>query len=244
MITQLYKGSIELVFEEARHRFTVGGKPVISVTNATGIIDKSRPLIYWAVGLTKDFLMQNLKNLIDDKKGDKIVALIEESIQQHRIKKERAADIGTQVHDWAEQFIKAKTKKDQPKLPDDPQVYNGVSAFLRWVDEREITFVSSEKQIYSKKYNYAGIMDAEAIIDGKLCVVDFKTSKAIYPEHFIQTCGYLIASEEESKKKYDKAIIIRFGKETGEFEVQEILDIEKYKKGFFACLELKRCLIK
>jgi len=85
-------------------------------------------------------------------------------------------------------------------------------------------------------------MDAEAVIKRKLCVIDFKTSKAFYPEHYIQTCGYLIASEEESGKKYDKAIVIRFGKENGEFEFQEITDIERYKKGFLAALELKRCL--
>jgi hypothetical protein len=31
--------------------------------------------------------------------------------------------------------------------------------------------ISSEKIIYSKKHKYAGIMDAEAIIKRKLCVI-------------------------------------------------------------------------
>jgi len=243
VITKLYKGTIELHFDEARHRFTVNGESILSVTAGTSIIDKSRPLMFWAVGLSKDFLMGNLSDLIKDKKGDKIVALIEEAAKQHIIKKEKAADIGTQVHDWAEQFIKAKTKKDQPALPKDPLVYNGVSAFLKWVDENNVRFLSSEKHIYSKKYNYAGIMDAEAVIKGKTCVVDFKTSKAIYPEFRFQVAAYQQAGEEESGKEYagDKCLV-RFGKDDGEFEVHAYGDQDKDFKAFLSALTLRRRL--
>lgn len=243
IITKLYKGTVELKFEEGRHRFTVNGKSILSVTAGTSIIDKSRPLIYWAVGLTKDFLMENLSNLINDKKGDKIVALIEEASKQHSIRKQKAADIGTQVHDWVEKFIKAKTKEDYPEIPKDANVYNGVSAFLKWVDEDKVKFISSEKHIYSKKYNYAGIMDAEAVIGGKMCVVDFKTSKGIYPEFRFQVAAYQNAVEEETGKKYagDK-VLARFGKEDGEFEVHPYGDHDKDFKGFLNALNLRRRL--
>ncbi len=243
MITKLYRGTVELDFNEAKHMFTVNGKWVPSVTFGTGVIDKSRPLIYWAVGLTKDYLLANLKDLIADNKGDKIASLIDEAAKQHSIRKQQAADIGTQVHEWAEKFIKAKSKKDYPEIPKDPKVYNGVTAFLKWVDEYDVKFLSSEKFIYSKKHDYAGIMDAEAVIKGKTCVIDFKTSNGIYPEHFLQICGYLIAREEEMDKKYDGAVIIRFGKENGEFEVKNIIDIKKYSEGFLAALKLKLCIM-
>jgi len=241
---KLYDGTIELCFDEARHRFTVNGNPVFpSVTGATGVIDKSRPLIYWAVGLTKDFLMGNLKVLIEDTKGDKIAALIEEATKQHSIKKQEAADIGTQVHAWVEAFIKAKSKKDWPEIPKDPQVFNGITAFLKWVDEHEVEFKSSEKLIYSRKYKYAGIMDAEAVIKRKLCVIDFKTSKAIYPEMRFQVAAYQAAAEEESGKEYSgNKWLARFDKITGEFETHEFAEQDKDFKAFLATLELKRRL--
>jgi len=245
MITvKLYDGTIELCFDENRHRFTVNGNPVFpSVTASTGIIDKSRPLIYWAVGLAKDYLMGNLQTLIDDTKGDKIAALIEEAVKQHSIKKQEAADVGTQVHDWVEKFIKAKSKKDWPEIPKDPQVFNGISAFLKWTEENEVKFISSEKLTYSKKYKYAGIMDAEAIIKRKLCVIDFKTSKAIYPEMRFQVAAYQAASEEESGKEYSgNKQLIRFDKETGEFDPHEFAEQDKDFKAFLATLELKRRL--
>jgi len=244
IITKLYDGTIELCFDEARHRFTINDKSVFpSVTAAIGVIDKSRPLIYWAVGLTKDFLLGNLQALIDDTKGDKIASLIEEAVKQHSIKKQQAADIGTQVHDWVEKFIKAKTKKDWPEIPKEPQVYNGISAFLKWVDEYEVKFISSEKHIYSKKYKYAGIMDAEAIIKRKLCVIDFKTSKGIYPEMFFQVAAYQAAAEEESGKEYSgNKWLARFDKETGEFEAHEFAEQDKDFEAFLAALKLKRRL--
>lgn len=243
MITKLYDGTIELDFNETRHIFTVNGKSVISVTGATSIIDKSRPLIYWAVGLAKDFLMVNLKTMIEDTKGDQISALIEEAVKQHSIRKQQAGDIGTQVHNWAEAFIKAKTKKDYPEIPKDPKVYNGVSAFLKWVDEYDVKFISSERQVYSKKHKYAGIMDAEAIIHKKLCVVDFKTSKGIYPEMRFQVAGYQGAVEEETGKEYTgNKWLARFDKETGEFETHEFAEHDKDFKAFLNALELRRRL--
>lgn len=243
MIINLYKNSVALNFDENRHWFSIDGKPILSVTGATSVIDKSRPLIYWAVGLSHDYLMQNLKDLIADTKGDKITTLIEEASKQHSIKKQEAATIGTQVHDWVEQFIKAKSKKDYPEEPKDPAVYNGVSAFLKWVDEYNVKFITSEKIVYSKKYNYAGIMDAEAIIKKKLSVIDFKTSKAIYPEFRFQVAAYQAASEEESGKEYpgDKWLI-RFGKEDGQFEPHNFNEQAEDFQAFLGALKLRRRL--
>jgi len=243
MVIKLYDGSILLDFDEAKHRFTVDGKPIISVTNVTSVIDKSRPLIFWAVGLARDFLMQNLEDLIADTKGDKIAAIIEEASKQHSIKKKEAADIGTQVHAWVEAFIKAKSKKEWPEIPKDPQVCNGVTAFLKWVDEYEVKFVSSEKFIYSKKHKYAGIMDAEAIIKRKLCPIDFKTSSGIYPEMRFQVAAYQAAVEEESGKEYSgNKWLARFDKKTGEFEAHEFAEHDRDFKAFLAALELRRRL--
>ncbi len=243
IVTKLYKGKVELVFNEARHIFTVDGRKIPSVTTATGVIDKSGPLMHWAVKLVKEYLLQNLNVLIEDTKGGKITAIIEEAAIQHRVRKEKAADLGTQVHRWAEEFIKAKTKEDWPPLPRDPQVHNGVTAFLKWVDEYDVKFLSSERHIYSMKHDYAGIMDAEAIIKGKKSVVDFKTSNALYSEMRLQVAAYQGAIEEEIGKKYPgNKWIVRFGKEDAEFEAKDFEGQDEDYKAFVAALTLKRRL--
>jgi hypothetical protein len=220
-----------LTFNEELHRFKVNGESVPGVTSITGIIDKSGPLVYWAVGLAADYL----ENII--KSGIMVsYSHIEEAANQHRIKKDDAANAGTLVHKWAERFITGQETGDNIE---DPRIKNGVFAFLKWVKDTNIKFKESEFIVYSKKHKYAGILDLVAEIDGKLVLVDFKTSTGIYPEMFLQVAGYKLAYEEMTRRKIEKRIIVRFDKETGDFETRELPDSKKDEKAFLAALTLK-----
>ncbi len=233
MITTLYKGKIVIDFDPEKHIFwDKQSNRIIGVTSVTGIIDKSRPLIYWAVGLTRDFLIEKLKNGF-------IIAeeTILEAVKQHTIKKEEAADIGTKIHDWVELWIKGK----KPEIPAESQVMNGVNAFLKWVKETKIKLRSSETIVYSKKHNFAGIMDAEGRMGKEEVIIDFKSSKAIYNEYRYQLAAYWLAREEETGKKFDGGWIIKFGKDDGEFAATYIprKEYEKDKVAFLAALAIK-----
>jgi len=252
MITKLYNGEIQLYFDETKHAFHLAnidgikGKPIISVTRATRVIDKPA-LKFWAVNMGTEFLTSKIGDLEPDTFSNtinKILELVEESKKQHTQFLEKAATSGTLVHEWVEGFIKAKTEKDIPPMPKDTQVHNGIMAFLRWTDKYNVKFLSSERHIYSKKYRYAGIMDAEAIIKGKKCVVDFKTSSAIYPEMRFQVAAYQAAMEEETGKEYTgNKVLARFDKNTGEFEAHEFDDHKKDFKAFVAALTLQKRLL-
>ena len=237
-VTELYNGKIKVAFYEKSHRYIVNDKDrPLSVTACTGIIDKSRPLIYWAIGLAKDYL-----NTI--KPGQITPLDIEEAGKQHTIRKEAAATSGSKVHAWAEQCILFKLKriKELPEMPKEKAVRLGVMAFLKWVDERKIKFLDTEKLVYSKKYKFVGILDCTALIKGKKYIVDFKTSKNVYPEMFFQIAGYRGADEEESGIKYDGSIIAHFSKDTGDFKTHPTEDHKKDYKAFLSCLNLKNRL--
>src|SRR3990167_7038564 len=145
-----YKG-IELEFDDEKHRFSINGKSILSVTGATGMVDKSAPLMFWAVKLFREFLIDKLSQGIITEE------LILEGSRQHTIKKEKAADIGTQIHKWCGEYIMGKN----PAIPEDDKIKNGALAFLKWIDENKVKFLNSEEIIYSKKYDYAGIIDLE-----------------------------------------------------------------------------------
>lgn len=229
---KLYKGKVKINFEEKRHIFKDDkGNYLISVTGATGIIDKSRPLIYWAVGLARDYLFEKLGKGIT---GNDIL----EATKQHTIFKKKAADIGTQIHEWVGDWIMGK----KPEMPEDEKVVNGITAFLKFQKEHKIKWLESERVVYSKKHKFVGILDAIGKMGKELVLVDFKSSKGIYPEMPIQVGGYQIAYEEETTKKIDKRIIVKFGKDTGEFEYKILEDDEKDKKTFLACLFIKKRL--
>src|SRR3990172_6993113 len=167
----LYGGKVHIDFYPDSHRYKKQGESnyLISVTTACGMLDKSRVLIKWATGLAKDFLLGQLKDIAKTTNEEIIQGLIERACGLHEERKQKAADIGTQVHEWAEKHIAG----EKPPLPKDKNVLNGVMAFLKWLEENKIKFIASEKLVYSKKYDYVGLMDAAAIIKSKRYVIDF-----------------------------------------------------------------------
>jgi len=237
--TKLYKGKITIDFWENRHLYKIRetGRVPISVTAATGTIDKSRPLIYWATGLARDYLIA----LIGKKKPITEQDVFD-AVGLHAVRKKAAATIGSAVHDWAEQHIKGK----KPEMPTDEKVANGVIAFLKWVNEHKIKFLCSEKMVYSKKYQYVGLMDCSFTMGTEKHKIvhcgDFKTSKGIYPEMRFQVAAYQAADAEESDQLYGTKWIIRFDKETGDFEAREFIDHIEDFKGFLGCLATKKRL--
>ena len=237
-IIKLYNDTETISFDENRHIFRdSNGDYLISVTGATGIVDKSPALMGWAVKKAREYLLDNWSS------GQKysepeIVAILSEASKQHRIFKKQAADIGTEIHEWVSDWILGK----KPEMPENEKVVNGITAFLRFQKEHEFKWLESERYVYSKKHNYAGILDAIAIKDNELVLVDFKSSNGLYDEMRFQVAGYQIAYEEETKKKIDKRLIIRFGKEDGQFEAKELDEDAKDKKVFLACLATKKRL--
>jgi hypothetical protein len=204
----LYKGKVEGKFYPDSHRYYVNGKPKTGVTTYISIVDRSRPLITWATELYRDFLLEH-KDALND-----TVPLwaVHDGCGIHQERKQEAASIGDEAHSWIERHIKGET----PEMPERKGAQIAVNAFLDWVAANKVKFVSSERVVYSKKHDYIGKMDIEAKVNGKLCLIDIKTSNGLYNTFGLQTAAYLKADEEESGKKYHGRWLIRLAKETEE----------------------------
>jgi len=243
----LYNGTVNVEFNDGNHAYKVNGERCkISVTSATGMMDKPA-LKFWSVKMMKEYLINWIGDMgVPIFSIEELKSQIEEGSKAHTKFKDKAADLGTQVHDWAEQYIlfELKINKEKPviKKDFDERVKNGILAFLQWVDEHKIKFIASERLIYSKKYKYCGILDCKAKVDGKLTLVDFKTSNYMAIEYFAQVSAYAFADEEESGDEYDHCLILKFNKETGDFETKERNRDEMIEdfKAFRGLLEVKK----
>jgi len=231
MITFKPYKDITLTFDEEKHQFYMNGERVVSITEATGKLDKSRPLIHWAVRLCRDYLYDKIQ------KGKEITAdIVFDASKQHTIRKQEAANMGKLIHKWIENYIKG----NKPKMPTDEKVKNGILAFLRWTDQNKVKFLNSEKIVCSKKHKYAGIIDAEAKVNGALAIVDFKSSNGLYNEMRYQVAGQQCALEEMTGKKYGERWIIHFNKNTGEFHDHLIEDYKKDLSAFIGLLAVAK----
>ncbi len=252
----LYGGKIIIDFYDRYGRYTHvyirrdNGEWLKSVTGATGILNKPL-LIPWACKEMEKSLLETFKE-----KGNLTNKDIAFSKNAWRIKRDKSAELGTIIHELASEYIKYKlgVNKTMPKIPviksspemnkeeakeKTEQIKNAYLAFRDWEREHNVKFVSTEQLVYSKKYNFVGTLDCIAMIDGEYCLIDFKSGNGIYGEMIYQVSGYGIASEEETKKKFDRAWIIKFGKETAEFTAKSFILKPNLNKAFLSCLYLK-----
>jgi hypothetical protein len=244
---QLYQGEVVIDFYPDSHRYKLAGQKtyLTSVTAITGIIDKSRVLIPWAVNLAGTHLRQYLENASGNQfTSEELLPVIEEACKQHQVKKEEAAGIGSLVHKFAEEFARAKLGQGEyPSVEhEDERVVAGISAFLEWYNTNQVKFLEVERMLYSRQHGYVGLTDVIAEVNGRKLIMDYKTAKGVYSEHFYQLSGYWGAFEEETGVKLDGAAVLHFNKETGALDVIEISreDHEKNLPIFLACFQIKQ----
>lgn len=238
MITKskLYNGEVELVFDDVKHTYEANGQIVFGVTSITGVLGKDA-LVYWAANCGAEWADKVLKPgmVIDEINKPAIIAGIKTA---HRNKKTEAADIGTAVHKYLEEYLNAGINGDVlPEMPVNPHIRAAIEAFLEWTKANKVKFIASERKIYSKKYKYAGTLDALGYVNGKLSIIDFKTSSGIYDDMFVQVAAYANAVNEEDGTKIEDCYIVRVPKDGSEFEVQRDENLKLNFKSFLGCLE-------
>jgi len=208
-----------------------------SVTTVLGQIDKSGPLMGWAVKTAIQYLQDHPKELANDP-----MATFKAAKGWHKELKQQAADLGSAAHNCIEVYLKGQ--KIDGILEVEPKVKKPFDAFLEWQKNYKFELVKSEHIIYSKEHRYAGTLDCMAYLSQngdkpKLTLVDFKTSNAIYDEYIYQVAAYLKAYEEMNKVKVERCGILRLGKEDGLPEWREITEKE-VETGF----ELFECFLR
>lgn len=190
---------------------------VPSVTKITGIIDKSGPLMGWAVNCCNDVWRASI--VPDTSYSETFLSEVARAAKgRARGVKDEAASIGKQVHEWVEQYIRGGCTLSEELVlpPEETQVRSGVDAALKWLGEHKVQFVANERPVYSRQHRYSGRMDGLAYVDDALAVVDWKTSNGVYSEYVAQVAAYAIAYTEETGQKISKAFLVRLGKDDGQ----------------------------
>jgi len=75
-------------------------------------------------------------------------------------------------------------------------------------------------------------------VNGKLILRDYKTSKDIFLEQFIQLAGYAIAIKEWLNLDVEGIEVLRFGKEDGAFEnllISDPAELQMFKDQAIRC---------
>lgn len=149
------------------------------------------------------------------------------------------AGVGTLAHDMVQShFTGEKVDTSEYSEKDVKRAKNAIKSFDAWVKDLDIKPILNETEMVSEALKFGGKFDMYCTINGKKTLVDFKTSKAIYEEHFYQLAAYEMLLKEHGHE-VEQAVIVRIGRENSEgFETRTIDDLSKHKQVFGKLLDI------
>lgn len=95
---------------------------------------------------------------------------------------QEAADLGTDIHEWIQ--ADAHPGLEYPDISQlNDQFFEMVGVWDEWSAGQFIQPVLTEATVYNSKEGYAGTLDCLWWINGKLCLIDIKSARSLWPDH-------------------------------------------------------------
>lgn len=84
-------------------------------------------------------------------------------------------------------------------------------SFAMWCNRTRIKAVSVETPMVSERHRFGGTMDASAVvlIDGRVAIVEWKTTGDVYVEHLAQLAAYGILWKEAFSQHVEEYHVVR-----------------------------------
>lgn len=170
---------------DAKHNYYLDGTgPMPSVTGILKIVDKSGPLVGWAKRITAEAAVDHrgeLDEWVNLGGRDGAVGLLTRAATQIT---EKAATNGSEIHALAE----AITLGHEVTVTEEQSPF--VDAYRQWRADFAPSFLAAEEMVCSLEHGYAGTLDAIVEMAGEVWMLDYKTSKGVYPETALQLAAY------------------------------------------------------
>ena len=178
---------MEPMDEHEETNYTYNGYPVPRVTKILQKCIHSDALMYWANSL--GFKRQSYNKTLAT-----------------------ASEIGSQCHNNIDEYL-----EDDTHEPPDNMMYqsrNAYESFLKWFNDinslATVEVIFHEKSLVCKYFG--GTLDGLYRINGKIYLVDYKTSNSITYKYWLQLSAYRYMLREELGIEVDGCIVLQLSK--------------------------------
>jgi len=190
---------------------TADKKRVPSVTTIIGRFKDSGALIKWAYNQGRDH--EHAAHTGGDDPGSLYAVT------------NKAATAGSIAHDLIEDHIltgEIQTDvRDEWKEAQDTVLalaWNSYAQFQQWFKNTSLDVISTEEQLTSEEYRFGGTYDALGKdSEGRVVLVDWKTSNAVYGDYLVQLAAYAQLLRECRGITVEGFHLLRVRKETADF---------------------------
>jgi RecB family exonuclease len=111
---------------------------------------------------------------------------------------------------------------------------NAFEQFKEWQEQTRIEIVATERAYVSEIYQFGGTVDAIGRdAKGRIVLLDWKTSNAVYQDYLIQLAAYALLLEECASEYTPKGFhLLRVAKESADFAHHFFGELEDAKAQF------------
>jgi hypothetical protein len=208
------------------------------VTSILRIIDKSGPLMGWAVNCERRAFQAALEDVLTQPGiagHQDVYERVRQAVTGKRAwvrESDKAKDIGGEAHaliEWHVHRMLGVPVGDEPPISD--PALRAVLAWLDWCQEVDFTPLEAERIVYCPSCMFAGTLDCIAKVEGKVLLVDWKTGKAVYPEAYLQNIAYRHAAARDGIET-EGGMIVRLPK-TAQDPLTEAVPVPPTPYGYF-----------
>lgn len=171
--------------------------------------------------------------------------------------RQHAADVGTHTHTVIETLLRGVGVQDYDAahaaayaaveaaqaIPESmaAEVKIACAAFGQWCEGKVIEPEHLEETIVDRVRGFGGTCDFKGLVNGKRCLLDWKTSKRTYPRHKVQIAAYAMLHElEHPDEPIEFFGVLRLDKRLGVAEDHWWRDLSVERKMFDVLLEVHR----
>jgi hypothetical protein len=249
----IYDDKVKVTFSPGRHTYMVDVPGVVkkawfpSVTGILGVIAKPQ-LTKWASQRTVQYIQKRLGEfessqgappfMLDTKHLHSWCDDAEEGWQDTE-----STSIGSLAHRFLEAELKYRAgtgpRPERPKVdlvlapeftPGMIDMANAsITAGVSFLDEHDVRPLMLERVLFSPTEAYLGTVDFIGYVDGELVIGDWKSSKRLYVEYWLQLSAYINAYLSEFNVLIKKRYLWSIKKDGTGLEV-ETRDVDTYQE--------------
>jgi hypothetical protein len=202
--------------------YNAAGDKVPGTTTIIGRFKDSGGLIQWAYKSGREH--------------ERLVAQGKEAPRHLYDVVQAAADAGTIAHDMIEANILNAAYTPPASAPESvlTKARNAFAQFKEWRAQTGLEIVATERAYVSERYQFGGTVDAIGRdTRGRIVLLDWKTSGAVYSDMLIQLAAYALLLEECAPEYTPEGFhLLRVAKESADFAHHFYGELEEAKEQF------------